>query len=230
MNAYWQELLYPLGFLSAIAFSSRMLLQWISSEVKQRSTVMPAFWKLSLCGNILLALHAFIQMQFHVYIIQICNGLVSWRNLNLMQSQQSLSFRQTIKLFIPIFCIAALLFLLQNLLFTDTQEWFRIPSLPWKQHIHNPLALSWHVLGFLGLILFNSRFWIQWWCAEKKQQSYLGPSFWWISLIGESLCLIYFLRINDPVNFIGPLVAMVPYARNLMLLHKRKKQESIRLR
>ncbi|WP_420835497.1 lipid-A-disaccharide synthase N-terminal domain-containing protein [Parachlamydia acanthamoebae] len=31
-------------------------------------------------------------------------------------------------------------------------------------------AFFWHCLGTIGLALFASRFWIQWWCAEKQQK------------------------------------------------------------
>jgi lipid-A-disaccharide synthase len=74
----------------------------------------------------------------------------------------------------------------------------------------------------MGLALFSTRFWIQWWCAEQEKKSYLSGSFWWISLIGESLCLIYFLKIHDPVNSIGPAFGLIPYIRNLMLIYKKQ--------
>ncbi|QLH36144.1 MAG: lipid-A-disaccharide synthase N-terminal domain-containing protein [Parachlamydiaceae bacterium] len=80
--------------------------------------------------------------------------------------------------------------------------------------------------GFAGLILFNSRFWIQWWHAEQTQTSTLGRSFWWISLAGALCSIAYFARIQDPVNLIGPVIGMIPYVRNLMLLHKSKSPET----
>lgn len=224
MSGEWRELLYPLGFLSAIAFSGRMLLQWISSEAKGKSYVMPLFWKLSLSGNLLLAIHAFIQVQLHVCVIQVCNAVISWRNLNLMQPSISrISLRTTI--YAMLFCVFFTLvaFELQDyFLMHGSKEWFRIPVTPWQQQAHLQIAAGWHLLGFVGLALFSSRFWLQWWCAERHQTSYLGPAFWWVSLIGETICLVYFLRIQDPVNFIGPAFALIPYIRNLMLLYKRK--------
>jgi lipid-A-disaccharide synthase len=76
------------------------------------------------------------------------------------------------------------------------------------------------MLGFTGLLLFNSRFWVQWWSSEKRDSSYLGASFWWLSLIGDTLCLIYFIRLGDIVNLAGPLFGLIPYIRNLMLIKK----------
>lgn len=224
----WREWLYPLGFLSAVAFSSRMLLQWIASEIKGRSVVMPAFWKLSLCGNILLALHSLIQVQFHVCLIQVCNAIISWRNLNLMQpASQQISMRQAIGILITGgFTVLAIFWLNGYFFLANSEAWFRIPSTPWQTNAGLHLAFGWHLLGFLGLALFSSRFWIQWWCAEQRKTSYLSGSFWWSSLLGESLCLVYFLKIHDPVNSIGPAFGLIPYLRNLMLIYKRQPSQS----
>jgi lipid-A-disaccharide synthase-like uncharacterized protein len=32
------------------------------------------------------------------------------------------------------------------------------------------------------------------------------------------------MKIGDAVNFIGPLFALIPYVRNLMLLYKKRQQ------
>lgn len=216
-----RELLYPLGFLSTAAFSLRMLVQWLGSESKGVSLVTPLFWQLSLLGNILLATHGFIQMQFHVFLIQVCNGFISWRNLNLMQPvDKQISTKKSLLLLLGLACLAILAFAGQAGV-QDRFQWFRIP---FDHEIDSPLHLAWHLFGFLGLALFSSRFWIQWWCAEKRQKSYLGPSFWWISLVGELITLLYFLKIKDPVNYIGPVFAMIPYIRNLILLKKHVRQ------
>ena len=39
MSELWREWLYPLGFISTVAFGLRMLIQWLASEVKGRSSV-----------------------------------------------------------------------------------------------------------------------------------------------------------------------------------------------
>jgi lipid-A-disaccharide synthase-like uncharacterized protein len=217
-----REWLYPLGFLSAIAFGGRVLLQWLTSEVKGRSVVMPAFWKLSLAGNLLLALHSFIQIQFHVCLIQACNAVISWRNLNLMQPlEKQISLQQTIKILVfAILATIGLFWLNGMFLLNHDDMWFRIPSTPWQDNSTLQISFSWHLIGFLGLTLFGSRFWVQWWCVEQQKMSYLSPSFWWISLIGESLCLLYFAKIHDLVNVIGPTFGLIPYVRNLMLIYK----------
>lgn len=228
MSDYVRELLYPLGFLSAFAFGARMLLQWIKSEAKGESVVMPAFWKLSLCGNLLLLTHALIQMQFHICLIQACNAVISWRNLNLMLPEnRQITTTRTIQMLIGAIIGIFIIFSVQGYFFEKgINVWFRIPATPWQVHADKQISLPWHLVGFIGLILFNSRFWVQWWCIEKYKISYLGSTFWWCSLIGESLCLIYFWRIEDPVNFIGPAFGLIPYLRNLVLIYHHKKELS----
>jgi lipid-A-disaccharide synthase-like uncharacterized protein len=222
MNELWREWLYPLGFLSALAFTARFLVQWISSELKQKSTVTPLFWQLSLAGNLLLILHSVIQIQFHIAFVQTCNGIISWRNLNLMDSpSKRRSFQATAGLMASALLLLITAFAIQShWLGEGVSSWFRIP-LGLNQE-YPQAGYAWHFLGFAGLLLFNSRFWIQWWHAERLQSSVLGPSFWWMSFIGDLLCLAYFLRIFDLVNLAGPAFGLIPYLRNLMLIYRPK--------
>ena len=80
----WRALLYPLGFLASLLFTTRFMVQWIQSERSRRSHVTPLFWQLSLVANVLLVIHSIIQVQYHVALVQGFNGVISWRNLNLM--------------------------------------------------------------------------------------------------------------------------------------------------
>lgn len=222
MMETWRSLLYPLGYLATLVFGGRLLVQWLQSEVQGRSVVTRGFWRLSLLGNLLLMTHGLIQMQFHVSLIQAANAVVSWRNLNLMEEKsEHITFRNTcLILFLALTSITCL-FGLQGYFFANGSEaWFRVPVHSWQMFAGSSISMQWHFIGFLGLILFNSRFWIQWWGAERQQRSFLGPSFWWMSLLGEALCLAYFLRIGDVANLIGPVFGVVPYLRNLMLTYR----------
>lgn len=215
----WRVILYPLGFISALAFSGRFLIQWLQSERAHQSVVPFSFWRLSLTGNLLLFLHSLIQIQVNVAIVQALNAVISWRNLNLMQTKKApLPFYGVLGMlfFSLIFTCSA--FALQHSLFHLDEGWLRTPSAPWQKGSHDPVSINWHIIGFLGYFLFSSRFWIQWWSAEKKLKSLLPLSFWWLSLSGALLSIGYFIRIGDTVNLIGPLVGIIPYIRNLMLI------------
>lgn len=223
----WREALYPLGYIAGIAFGGRFLLQWIASEVHQRSIVTPVFWRLSLIGNLMLLLHAFIQLQFHICVIQTINAVISWRNLNLMQQQTpQVPLRSVLYfLFAALVCLT-LGFVIQGLGSRAGEIiWFRIPT-PSGEKAMISVSLLWHLIGFFGLALFSCRFWVQWWHSERRHSSSLGPAFWWLSLVGGVLTLLYFVRIEDPVNAIGPALSLVPYIRNLMLLYKEHKPQA----
>ena len=162
------------------------------SEIRQKSIVTRSFWKLSLFGNILLFLHSFIQMQFHVCLIQVINGVISWRNLDLMHKDTRRAKTSSVILLMCLLIGATTIgFFFQQSYFELNNAWFRIPKNTWNSSITSIHPL-WHLFGFLGLALFNSRFWIQWWHAEKTQVSSLGKSFWWISLIGSFSCSCLF--------------------------------------
>lgn len=214
-----QIALYPLGFLSSLFFGSRFLVQWLYSEKKGVSSVPKSFWVISFLGNLSLALHSLFQMQLHVLLIQLINGTVSLRSLNLMSEK-----KWPLKKVIISFAIALLLALLAFLalyLNHENASIFRVPIAPWEQGIAKNVSILWHVVGSIGLILFGSRFFIQGILSELKGKSFLGKTFFWSSLIGDILCLAYFIKLGDSVNYIGPLFGLIPYVRNLMLLYRR---------
>lgn len=219
----WRTFLYPLGFLSSIAFGARFIVQWLQSEKQHRSVVTPFFWYLSLTGNTLLAIHSFIQIQYHICLVQVCNGVISWRNLNLMHPyRRQFTFQSVIKYLGIAFVLTTLAFFAQDYFLTQDGSWFRVPKAPWQSHSQVEYSLWWHGLGTISYLLFSSRFWVQWWLAEKSHSSELPTSFWWLSLSGAILSIVYFSHIQDSVNLIGPLIGMVPYIRNLMLLKNTK--------
>ncbi len=203
--------LYLLGLIPSLLFGLRFIIQWLESEKKGESTVTPLFWILSLIANCLMCVHALIQLQYPVSLIQALNAVISWRNLNLMRSHPSTKSK-TLLLMVLSATIVSILF------FAEGGNWMRAPIMPWNGAQANHITLLWHILGFGGMLLFASRFWIQWWQAEKHKKSYLSRSFWWISLFGALLSLAYFIRLNDLVNILGYSLGLLPYVRNLMLM------------
>lgn len=217
----WRVYLYPLGFLSIVFFGARFVIQWIQSERVHRSLTPPIFWQLSLIGNLLLFIHSFIQVQFHVSVIQACSAVISWRNLNLMQKKKppyQLSIVLMIFFFAIVFTVGA--FIIQNEFIDPNQSWFRIPRASWQTHTPVTTSILWNLMGATAYFIFSLRFWVQWWLAEKAQRSELPLSFWWLSLSGGILSIIYFYHIGDSVNLISLTAGMVPYIRNIMLIYQ----------
>jgi lipid-A-disaccharide synthase-like uncharacterized protein len=86
----------------------------------------------------------------------------------------------------------------------------------------NPWLL---VLGFAGQSLFGLRFLIQWICSERKKESYVPVAFWYCSLGGGAVLLIYSILRKDPVFIIGQAMGLVVYVRNLVLIHGNGKNQ-----
>ena len=78
----------------------------------------------------------------------------------------------------------------------------------------------WLVLGFIAQALFASRFVVQWISSERAGQSIVPIAFWYLSLGGAVLLLIYAISIRDPVFILGQSVGGFIYARNLALIRR----------
>jgi lipid-A-disaccharide synthase-like uncharacterized protein len=82
----------------------------------------------------------------------------------------------------------------------------------------NPIGM----LGMLGQMLFFSRFLVQWLASEKKGKSTIPHSFWYLSIGGGLLLLLYAIWRKDPVIILGQAVGLLVYVRNLMLIQRHK--------
>jgi lipid-A-disaccharide synthase-like uncharacterized protein len=80
----------------------------------------------------------------------------------------------------------------------------------------SPLAF----LGFLGQIVFFLRFLVQWIASEKRGASMIPLSFWYISIAGSFLLLLYGILDRDPVIIVGQCAGTLIYFRNLHLIKR----------
>ena len=76
------------------------------------------------------------------------------------------------------------------------------------------------MLGLLGQVLFTGRMVVQWLVSEKQKQSVVPTAFWWMSLIGASMLITYFIWRKDIVGFLGQATGWLIYVRNLWLIYK----------
>lgn len=84
-------------------------------------------------------------------------------------------------------------------------------------------TLAWLAVGFAGQVAFSSRFLVQWVASERRKRSVVPVSFWWLSLVGGALLLVYALVRRDPVFVLGQAAGVVVYARNLMLVRRERR-------
>jgi lipid-A-disaccharide synthase-like uncharacterized protein len=57
----------------------------------------------------------------------------------------------------------------------------------------------WKVVGWLGNLIFSSRFLVQWYVTEKKKRVVVPQAFWWLSLTGSLIFLCYSIHQRDSV-------------------------------
>lgn len=82
---------------------------------------------------------------------------------------------------------------------------------------------AWTAFGFLAQFVFFLRFAVQWWVSEKKKQSVIPLGFWYLSVAGSLMILIYAIKREDIVFIAAQFLALFIYMRNIVL---QKKQES----
>ena len=75
----------------------------------------------------------------------------------------------------------------------------------------------WLGIGFLGQASFFSRFVVQWIASERMGRSVFPMAFWYLSLSGGLLLLVYSLYRRDPVFIVGQLTGAFIYLRNIYL-------------
>jgi lipid-A-disaccharide synthase-like uncharacterized protein len=81
----------------------------------------------------------------------------------------------------------------------------------------------WKVIGWLGNVTFSARFLVQWYATEKKKRVVVPTAFWWLSLVGSLLLLVYALQKTDSVFIYAYLFPWIPYTRNLIIHYRHKK-------
>lgn len=100
----------------------------------------------------------------------------------------------------------------------------------WIQDLLMPngqlFGIEWHfwkVIGWIGNLMFFSRFVVQWYISEKRKEVVIPIAFWWLSLGGSLLLLLYavFSR-RDSVFIAAYAFTWIPYIRNLILHYRNK--------
>ena len=200
-------LIYSIGFIAQILFSSRLVIQWITSE-KQRKVITPTlFWILSLIASFLLFVYGYLRNDFAIMLGQALTYFIYIRNLQL-QNEWS-KFPKIMRWFLFLAPTIIIIYYFNNNRI-DVELLFKNEAIPFWL-----LAL-----GIVSQIVFTLRFIYQWLYSEKQGKSVLPLGFWLLSLAGSLLILTYAIFRRDPVLFTGHILGSIIYIRNLILLHK----------
>jgi lipid-A-disaccharide synthase-like uncharacterized protein len=84
----------------------------------------------------------------------------------------------------------------------------------------------WLALGIFGQLLFAMRFIVQWLVSEKEGRSVIPLAFWFFSIGGGAITLVYGLYRREPVIIMGQALSLFIYARNLILIGRDKRAKA----
>lgn len=204
-------IIYSIGFLAQILFSSRLIIQWIYSE-KQRRVITPTiFWTLSLIASFLLFVYGYLRDDFAIMLGQGLTYFIYIRNLQLQDKWEHIpKWLQWFILLVPSFIV--IYYFNNNTI--DVEKLFKNEAIP----------LWLLILGIVSQVVFTLRFVYQWLYSEKHKESSLPMGFWTLSLIGSLLILTYAVFRKDPVLFVGHILGAIIYVRNLFLIIRYAKE------
>lgn len=75
----------------------------------------------------------------------------------------------------------------------------------------------WVLFGLVAQVIFFGRFLVQLWASEKAERVVVPVTFWYLSILGAVMILIYAIYRQDLVFILGQAAALVIYVRNLFL-------------
>jgi len=78
----------------------------------------------------------------------------------------------------------------------------------------------WTLWGITAQSLFFARFVLQWYYSEKHQKVVIPKVFWYLSLTGACMVLIYAFVRSDIVFLITGCLQILLYSRNLYIAKK----------
>lgn len=82
-------------------------------------------------------------------------------------------------------------------------------------------SIPWLVFGLVGQAAFFSRFLVQWIASERAGASTIPMAFWYLSLAGTMILLVYAIHRREPVFLLGYLPNAFVYLRNIQLIKRR---------
>lgn len=90
--------------------------------------------------------------------------------------------------------------------------------------VHGVTITAWKLVGYLGVFLFTSRWFVQMYATKKLKRVHMPRAFWWLSVFGSVLLVSYFtFGKNDSVGVLSNLFPAFVSVYNLVvdLRHRR---------
>ncbi len=204
------------GWAGQAVFTWRTLEQWISSERAKRSVApTSSFWIWSLTGIVLLLVYQIYRRDPVFVLGSLVNGAIYARNLWMARRPASpvRRLRGRFSAWPVALGLAVFVFVAIEALGPD------------HGLIRFDLPFLWLAVGFVGQLFWSGRFVIQWYESERRGQSVLPASFFWVSLVGAALLFAYAAHVDphherDWVHMAAYGPNFIPYVRNLILMRR----------
>jgi lipid-A-disaccharide synthase-like uncharacterized protein len=82
----------------------------------------------------------------------------------------------------------------------------------------------WLVFGLAAQLVFGVRFVVQWISSERAGKSVIPIAFWFFSIVGGLMTLVYGLVKREPVIIFGQGLSTIIYVRNVVLIFREKRR------
>jgi lipid-A-disaccharide synthase-like uncharacterized protein len=84
--------------------------------------------------------------------------------------------------------------------------------------------LAWICVGLFAQFMFSLRFIVQWLISERARASVVPEVFWYFSVAGGLMLLVYAIHRVDPVFILGQAGGIAIYSRNIYFIWNRRGQ------
>jgi lipid-A-disaccharide synthase-like uncharacterized protein len=200
-----------LGIIGQTVFFSRFIVQWLQTEKNKKSTVPVSFWYLSISGSFMLLGYSIIVKDPIFIAGQSAGFIIYLRNLYFIAIEKGVR-KGT-------FTCYSFLIVLCFFITSITLAYFAPPFRETKE-VGSLLFL--YILGLCGQFFFFMRFFVQWLYTEKLRKSTFPIAFWYLSIVGSVLLLIYSIQVQDVVFIVGQCVGLLIYMRNIYFINKER--------
>ncbi|MBX2899013.1 MAG: lipid-A-disaccharide synthase N-terminal domain-containing protein [Cyclobacteriaceae bacterium] len=205
--------IYALGFFAQSLFGTRILIQWIKSERQGRVVSPTVFWVLSLLASFLFLIYGALRHDAVILFGQTISFYIYIRNLQLK------GFWVRIPRWVRIL-ISPLPFVLLGWMFLFYPHSFQAIAV--KTNFTDLII----VIGTIGQLLLNFRYFYQWYYSEQANESLLPLGFWIISALASVMVVYYAVNRHDPVLLVSQALGFVAYARNIYLAWRNREASS----
>lgn len=197
-------LIFSFGFLAQFLFFSRNVVQWFKSEKAGKVLSPILYWQISLMASIMMLIYGILRNDFAILMGQFITFFIYIRNLQLQNAWTKIPFSFRIS-------ISMIPFLSLGWLFYSGK--FSLAYFKGEEEIDKWLLY----FGIAAQLVFTFRFVFQWLISEKNKESAIPVGFWFFSISGALMTIVYAAIRLDPVLFISNLGGLTMYVRNLIL-------------